>query len=117
VPLNPLLGYALAPWDPEADANLHLGAADWGRHFETVPITRAAWRALVRDGVDEALRGIVAEGLVDEAEEAWFDARALLALCDAWQHRASPHACRVLGQLAALALTASNRGAPIIRSL
>jgi hypothetical protein len=113
VPLDPLLGHALAPWDPGADAGRDLGAADWEQRFQTVPITRADWRALVRAGVDEAMRRI-ATGLLGEAEETWFEAAALHALCATLRSQVPPDAARARERLGSLARDALARDVPVI---
>ena len=112
-----VLGHALALMDPRDDVNLALSSPEWERKFQSVAITRDDWRALTKDGVDEAMRKIVFGGLVGEAEEAWFEAHALLRLCDSLDDKASPDTRRVLSALSDLAHDAAERRVHVILSL
>jgi hypothetical protein len=104
----------MVPRPGVADIGHSLGDENWEKHFDVVPVGRAAWVQLNRAGVLEELQ-VIADGIVSEQEEAWFKAPdRLAAVCRQAQARVPGEAGALLARIAELAQIAGSRGSVVI---
>jgi hypothetical protein len=108
------VGHMMVPKDGVTNIGQCLGDENWERHFDFLPVERDAWRQLDNAGVLDELQRI-ADGIVSEHEEAWFNRPDLLAVvCQEARNRVPSEASALLAEIIQIAQIARSRGSVVI---